>query len=37
MMHSDTANDIARDSKNLLLDGLQAGLITSEQTDDFKC
>ena len=35
MMHSDTANDIARDSKKLFINGLQAGVLTSEKTDDF--
>jgi ribosomal-protein-alanine acetyltransferase len=34
MTHFYTANDIAGDSKNLLLDGIQAGLITSEHIDD---
>ena len=34
MMHFDTANGIAEDSKNLLFDGIQTGLITSEHIDD---
>ena len=34
MMHFDTANGIAGDPKNLLFDGIQTGLITSEHIDD---
>ena len=34
MMHFDTANGIAGDSRNLLFDGIQTGLVTSEHIDD---
>ena len=30
-MHSDTANDILRGTKNLPLDGIQTGLVNSDQ------